>query len=196
MSFDESLEEEDEEISNCDHSEYESDNSKNSGMGCKSLSTVPNEILCGVESYNSDGLNHGSSKNNIKLCNCDDSGCDCDAEDRYNEYKCKHQMENPELYKLKFKLENPQLFPKIHRHLQSHSKLSTYLFPNLIYKRILSSFISDESCTDNSHDENIHAYHSNNNHEEGLIDHYNNIGKITDDVSIDSNERNNLAKNY
>ena len=130
MSFDESLEEEDEEISNCDHSEYESDNSKNSGMGCKSLSTVPNEILCGVESYNSDGLNHGSSKNNIKLCNCDDSGCDCDAEDRYNEYKCKHQMENPELYKLKFKLENPQLFPKIHRYLQAHPKLRSYLFPN------------------------------------------------------------------
>ena len=120
---------------------------------------------------------------------------DYDAEDRYNEYKRKHQMDNLEMYELKSKLENQQLFQKIHRYLQSHPKLSTYLFPNLIYRRIPSSSISDESCTDNSHVEDIHAYHNNNNHEEGLIDHYNNIDKIMDAVSIDSNERNNIINN-
>ena len=55
---------------------------------------------------------------NTVLCNCDDSDCDCDAIDRYNEYKRRHQMENQELYVLKFKLENPKLFQKLHRYLQ------------------------------------------------------------------------------
>ena len=79
-----------------------SDNSRNLGVWSQSLSTVPDEISCGVESYDSNGINHGSSTNNIELCNCDDSDCDCDAEDRYNEYKRTHLMENPELYNLKF----------------------------------------------------------------------------------------------
>ena len=123
VSSDESSEEQEEDedkISKYINSEYESDNNGNSRVWSNSTSTVPDEISCGVdsgtntvpdekscgvESHDSNGINHGSSTNNIELCNWDDSDCDCDAEDRYNEYKRKHQMEYPELYELKFKLE-------------------------------------------------------------------------------------------
>ena len=72
-------EEDKEELSEYNNNEYKSDNSGNSKVWSKSLSTFPDVISCGVESYDSNGINHDSSTNNIELCNCDDSDCDCDG---------------------------------------------------------------------------------------------------------------------
>lgn len=143
--------------SDCDDNGYESDNNENPGVWSKSKITIPDEVSCGFEWYDHDGINCGSSMSNIESCNCDDSGYDCDAEDRYNKCKHKHQQENLEIYKPKFKLDNPRLYLKLHCHMQLNSKLRDYLFPilnNNLYKQLmkeLSKFSCNETHDDNSH---------------------------------------------
>ena len=136
--------------------EEDSDNDKdyyvnNDKCSRNNNSGGPDVISCSLES-------------SYEWGDCDDPKSDCNAEDRYNQYKWKqkiekdrynqykqkHQMENPELYRLKFILDNQQRFLRLHTYLQSIPKLSNYLSHGQI------NYFHDDSDENDSNEVDSH----------------------------------------
>ena len=137
ISSDKSSEEDEEELSEYNNIGHKSNNNGNSGVQSESSSTVPDEILFGVESYDSDRINHGNSMQNIELCDWDDSSCECDEEDRYNEYKCKYhrtyisKSDYRRLYE-RTSWQHPTMWQKLLQQLFTFRKLSRRVWPKRI----------------------------------------------------------------
>ena len=186
------------------NNEYDSDESGPGDNG------IPDVISCSSNDDDSSDDDNDDDSSCYESCDCDDPKCDCDAEMRYNQYKRKHQLENPKLYELKFKLDNPTLFPGLHGYLQKVPKLRNYLYPKLNnskYKQQMEELSesdneSDDSDDDDNDNDNSHLeyYTNNRNHHinNGYIqnrannhDNHNNIININNNDVGNENASNN-----